>query len=412
MSYGSPPLLTEADCSVRLPDDMPNDNSEGCPGLESLELRDDGEFRPVTVDSYNRYKAKLYMIANSIMRDVYFSRRFSPPQLFERIRGYHKRLLDWERTIPQELRPESYTGRELGQDRVLRLYAVQAFTLRLSYDNTHLVLFRPFVSPNERRLVLDAEDDASTTQEPSPPESLPTEGTASQKLVATARNQCWTSAMRTSLLGEHLDIMDQVGHSLASVYIGVHAFSAGVMLSLLSLSDPLSSMAQESKRGMARLIQISGNLHMTIWRQMADVLTELMHVIATEETKALISGQTVSASPAKQTADVATFGCPPDEYPDATSDPGSVAMSAPTTEQLNPPPGAPAYLHHTVDGMGGAGMYTTPYSGDAFQPLTGSYMDDPALGLPRFGDMQQTGLVGGMPDIDQMWMWDGSYSYL
>jgi hypothetical protein len=377
-----------------------------------MELREDGTMRPVTVDSYNRYKAKLYMIANSIMRDVYFSRRLSRPRLFERIRGYHKRLLDWERTIPQELRPESYAGRDLTHDPILRLYAVQAFTLRLSYDNTHIILFRPFVSPNERKLVLKGDEDASSTQEPSPPESVHGGGggTATQKLVATARNQCWTSAMRTSQLGEHLDIVDQVGHSLASVYIGVHAFSAGVMLSLLCLSDPMSSMAQESKRGMARLIQISGHLHMTIWKQMADVLTELMHVIATEETKALIQGQTASASPTKQAADVATYGYPPDEYPEVPSDSGNANYPVPQTNMPLQPslPGVPTtYMNQNPD----VNMYQAPYNDDAFQSMPSDQMEDSPMGL-RFSDMQPAGLLGGVPDIDQMWMWDNSYSYL
>lgn len=407
-------MLNEKYCSVRQPIDM-EDNSQTCPGMDSLELRDDGEFLPVTIGSYNRYKAKLYIIAIPLMRDVYFSRHFSSEQLMRRIKSYHGRLLDWERSIPPELRLESYAGRVLGDDPTLRLFSIQAFTLRVSYDNVHLFLFRPFISLDRHQPTPRCIDIA--IQELSPPESSATDGSraaassASKRFIAIARSQCWTSAMRTSLIGQRLDVLKFVAHSFASVHVGVHAFSAGVMLSLLSLSDPLSSMAQESKRGMARLIQASSHLDLTIWKQLADVLTELMHIIATEETKTLISGELGNTS-VNDSPNVAVFGSPPDHYSQESGH-DRFKVSRQVAEPLTSQHGAPTHRDIAAEPVDRTVVTPEDYSEDAIQGMTDSYVDDEISEFTRHRDAQSTGWLGGAaPDVGQMWMWEGTYSYL
>ncbi|RSL55344.1 hypothetical protein CEP54_009409 [Fusarium duplospermum] len=121
MSWGTPPMLSEADCNVRQPVDI-EDAAEPCPGFCSLEKREDGEFRPVTIGSYNRYKAEMYKIAITIMRQIYFTKHRGPEELCRLISGLHQRLLAWERSIPPELRLESHTsiGSEDNRDAYLR----------------------------------------------------------------------------------------------------------------------------------------------------------------------------------------------------------------------------------------------------------------------------------------------------
>ena len=360
MSWGTPPMLSEADCNVMQPRDV-EDTMEQCPGYGSLEQREDGEIRPVTVGSYNRYKAEMYKIAVSIMRQVYFSPHHRPEELVRLISNLHQRLLAWERSIPPELRVESHPHIASGDSReasLQRMFAIQALTLRVSYDNVQIFLFRPLITiggvPRSR----------VTTRENSPAPA--TRGTSMENvpssLVKLAQQQCWTSATRTSMLAQRPDLLRLFQFGFPAIHVGVHAFSAGVMLGLLALLGPLSTRGQESKRGMARIIQIprTSTLRSHVWSQMTQVLTDLMHVIAAEETKALIANPAAlefSETPAKP--DV--FGEPPDHYTEITrlsqesgsSDPGaSIAVS---NEESDPAQGEGEFLNAHQPSTAGAG---------------------------------------------------------
>ncbi|RMJ19316.1 hypothetical protein CDV36_001005 [Fusarium kuroshium] len=316
MSWGTPPMLSEADCNVRQPVDIEEDAAEPCPGFGSLEKREDGEFRPVTIGSYNRYKAEMYKIAITIMRQIYFTKhRGGSEELCRLISGLHQRLLAWERCMPPELRLESHTsiGSEDNRDASLRrVFAIQALTLRVSYDNVQIFLFRPLIH------IGGVPRSHACTRESSP--SLVAragldQNNAPSSFIEIAQQQAWTSATRTSLVAQRPDLLRLFEFGFPAIHVGVHAFSAGVMLGLLALLGPLSARGQESKRGIARIIQIpkTTKLRSHVWSQMTDVLTDLMHVIAVEETKALIAdpaGLDCRGVPTKPDL----FGEPPDHY--------------------------------------------------------------------------------------------------
>lgn len=280
MSYGCPLLLNEADCGIRQPLDL-EDNSLTCPGFDSLERRQDGIYRPVTLGSFNRYRAQLHMIAASIIRDVYVRRDRTPEDLVKSISYYHSRLLNLERSIPPELKLTSHVGRATSftESLVLRTFACQAFTLQVSYDNVQLFLFRPFIA-------LNRPSTSPTLSREDRPQCYPEED-----LISTAQSQSWTSAMRTSRIGQHVEILKFLAFKPAPVHLAAHSFAAGVMLGLLALSNPVSERGQDCRHGIARLIQLPrlAGFNAPIWSQMTEILTDLMHVIASEQTKALIS---------------------------------------------------------------------------------------------------------------------------
>lgn len=312
MSYGRPCILAEDDFQVRQPIDV-DDSSDTCPGFHSLEQRDDGKFWPVTIQSFQRYRAKLYIIVASITRDVYVKRSRNFDEITNRVRELHSRLLDWERTIPPELKLDSYIGHSLDgpEKSLIRIFAVQAMSLQISYDNIQLFLFRPFLSHGKLSDMHDAVWDGVL---PSPASDQA--GRQLADIVTTAWNQCWVSALRTSLMGQHLGIARLIRRSPPSVHTGVSAFTAAVVLCLLALSNPLSARGQECKRGIARLIQVAGKaeLDAPIWMQMTQVLEDLMHVIAAEETKALVSGDG-DLAPQHGIVSLPVFGVPPSLYP-------------------------------------------------------------------------------------------------
>ncbi|KAM9884098.1 tall aerial hyphae-4 [Verticillium dahliae] len=268
MSWGTPPMLIETDCHVQQPLDV-EDSFEQCPKFGSTEIYEDGQSRPVTVGSYNRFKAKI-----TLSVDIE-----TPPEVVGLGKVYPP---------PPELRSESHPPNTIedGEDAALkRTFALQALTLQVSYDNVQILLFRPLISIGgvpRSRLSTRANSPAPATQA--------TFANVPSAFINIAQQQYWTSATRTSDVVKRPDLLRLFQFGFPAIHVGVHAFFAGVMLGLLALLSPLSARGQESKRGIARIIQIpkSSNLRSHVWSQMTMVLTDLMHVIATEETKALI----------------------------------------------------------------------------------------------------------------------------
>jgi len=423
MSYGRPCILAENDFEVRQPIDV-DDCTATCPGFHSLEQRDDGKFWPVTIQSFQRYRAKLYIIVASITRNVYFERNRHIDDITKRVGELHRRLLDWERTIPPELKLESYVGLNLDapENSLVRIFAVQAMSLQISYDNIQLFLFRPFLSHGKLSDINDSVSDG-VLRSPASGQA----GNQSADIVTTAWNQCWVSAMRTSLMGQHLNIARLTRRSPPGVHTGISAFTAAVVLCLLALSNPLSARGQECKRGIARLIQVASKaeLNAPIWMQMTQVLKDLMHVISTEETRVLVSGDE-DLDPHCGIGLLPSFGAPPSLYP------GPPAQSRPEQGRQGPEQGqADTSNGLTSVGLeaqqtGTANLFEPPGSADAVeecspqssdirmaavlhsmsQPVSGPTS---RMGFPDFGIYPEW-LGENLLSQSQTWIWDDAFS--
>ena len=308
MTYGRPCMLHATDLQVEMPVDM-DDTCTPCPGFESLELLANGAYEPVTTGSYHRYKSLLYMIAEPITSDMYFQKNRTMKDLVKQVKEVHRRLLDWEKRIPPELRLKSLARRQIGDvraDRVLDTFRLQALALQLSYDNVQLLLHRLMITYKGGHQIPLPLPDGQQTRDG---EETVGAGGPEGDISRVSRNQCWESAMRTSLIDESPAILDIIRHTPVGAYIGIQAFTAGVMLGIFALSNPFSSQAQESKRGIARLIRIPGTMgfHDAVWEQCAGILEDLVRLILTEEMKTLISedqGTTVT----NQGVQIPSFG--------------------------------------------------------------------------------------------------------
>lgn len=437
MSYGTSPMLNEADCSVQQPLDV-EDNSLRCPGFDSLEKRDDGRFLPVTMGSYNRYKAKLYMIASSIMQQIYFTQHHEQGELVRLLLSFHQRLLAWERSMPPELRLESHSPADLqsGLDASSRrVFAIQALTLRISYDNVQIFLFRPLITLGKMPKSRDRTRESSPTHQAPNLSPRSTFDRLPSRLLETAQAQCWTSALRTSFLSQRTDVLDLLQFSFPALHVGVHVFSAGVMLGLLALSNPLSPRGQECKRGIARLIQIpkSTRLQSHIWSQMTQVLTDLMHVIASEETKAIIAAPD-GPGLAEGCPNLPVFGSPPELYSAAahlSSNSGmQTVFSQP--EHISHGRADPSWESRNsgqpIQGHDSNAAATQQFSerpiaaqhGQVLPSTEAERSDPPSIGLSNEDTMNLSDLwiashaewLGDpLQAMSQVWMWDGSFPY-
>jgi hypothetical protein len=274
-----------------------DDSSARCPGFESLERLDDGSYEPVTILSYQRFKFKLYQMASRIIRNVYFNRRATLRDVVEKVKSINSRLLEWEQSIPDELRLSSYSSEtpDSRTEPILKIFRRQALALQLSYDNMQLILHRPL-------LAYDGSSKAISLSNNAPRRSgrdVPVQGTDSDNatldqdkdVFKVSKTRCWESAMRTSRIGEHPDILKDARNTYGAAYAGIQAFTAGVMLAIFALSNPLSTQAQESKRAISRLIKMPKLLgyRTAISDQCGVILEELIRLILAEEMKSLVS---------------------------------------------------------------------------------------------------------------------------
>ncbi|KFY76843.1 hypothetical protein V499_03621 [Pseudogymnoascus sp. VKM F-103] len=288
IAWGRPCSINDIDCQVSSLETL-DDAANPHPDLHSVEQLDNGRVEAVTTFSYQRFKFKLYSIASPIL-DVNFIKGGNAAQVIEKIQSLHERLLTWHESLPDELllkRESSWSQQPA--DTIRKTFRLQALALQLAYDNLQILLHRPLLQFNSQLLrqsqieILKTplgENDAS--HDPNSP---------SPRTFAISKAQCWESALRTANIVDHLDVLRAVKDTHAAAYIGIQLFTAGIMLSLMALSQPLLSQAQEGKMALARVICITKALgHRTLLSaQSGKILEALVSVIMSNEIKELLA---------------------------------------------------------------------------------------------------------------------------
>lgn len=213
-----------------------------------------------------------------------------------RVKEINQQLLEWDRSLPSELRLKSFVVEvdEPTLDPILKTFRLQALALQLSYDNIQLLLHRPLLTytgslysprlsgnlaggPAQDSLAHDSRTD------------VPTFG-VDDDLSQGCRSQCWQSAIRTSWIGDYPSILRAARNTYAAAYVGIQSFTAAAVLAIFALTDPLSNQAHDAKRAIARLIgaprTVGFRTHMS--DQCGSILEGLLRLILAEEMKSLI----------------------------------------------------------------------------------------------------------------------------
>ncbi|KEF55852.1 uncharacterized protein A1O9_07432 [Exophiala aquamarina CBS 119918] len=279
ITYGTTTIIKGSQCLVNLPQNI-DDTSARCPGFDSIEKLEDGTTQPVTTLSYQRYKFRLYRIAEPIMGEIYFHDGRPIPELVKKVQEINRQLVKWEETVPLELRPKSFSSLdpETSSDPLTRTFQLQALALQLSYDNIQLVLHRPLLVYNG---VLSLGHHVRVPKAPA----------SGSDFWEMSKDLCWKSAHRTACVDEYLAVLRPVQNFYTSSYIGIQTFTAGVMLGIFALSKPFEAQAQEAKRSIGRLVKMPKLLgyRTMISDQTGSVLQRLLRLILDEELKLLTS---------------------------------------------------------------------------------------------------------------------------
>lgn len=164
---------------------------------------------------------------------------------------------------------------------VLKLFRLQALALQLAYDNIQILLHRPLLPMSLRQIDVDPAADAGIR---------PLSDNQELRDEPTDAAQCWNSALRTSSVAKHIDILRSAKNTHAAAYIGMQMFTAGILLSVIALSGSSSSGTQESKRAIGRIIRLSKALgqHAILSAQSGKVLAALLRLIMEKEMQELL----------------------------------------------------------------------------------------------------------------------------
>ncbi|KAK5045422.1 hypothetical protein LTR84_009286 [Exophiala bonariae] len=295
MIFGRPYYIQDSEFQVSMVQNM-EDTTSRHPTLSSMEMNEYGNSENVTIFSYQKHKFKLYQLSSQVIANVHFRAGVGETDVGQRVKDIHEQLVAWHANLPPELRlSKSARRHELPKSAIEMTFDFQALALQLAYDNIQILLHRPMLSGNARPSRTDtAVHEPQHIARSSPafndfPSGITTPQTSpSQSSISKA--QCWASAIRTSELVNHKECLVAAIYTHASSYIGIHLFTAGMILTIVALSKPLSSQAQEAKRAISHIIRMLGWLEdrILLSHQSSKILEALVRLILEKEMKAIL----------------------------------------------------------------------------------------------------------------------------
>lgn len=346
MCYGLPLIISDGDCLADAPCENTVYPSPRCSSF--LMIEDDLAGAPhalssgkaVTLLTYQTYKLHVYVILGDIISSLYrppsaanplLSRFGSVPtapnghdgspsskakylvettqRLETKLRNWYAELPDALRLLPSDMTYPAYD--ELAQDdrdynqaeddeivipahddsprhaseatrrrrRRIRLaiYGLQALLLQLAYDNALILIHRPI-------LACRGVSSGTAGSDPS---------VVSREIFDLSVNACWQAALRISRIGNH-HIFQRGQQAHAISYVGIHLFTAGVVLGVFAKSDPLGRRGLTAKQALRRVIAMQRRLRrkVVVSGQGLAILENLAREVGRKEVATILAQDT------------------------------------------------------------------------------------------------------------------------
>lgn len=220
-----------------------------------------------------------------------YTQKVSHQQTGRIIQDVDKRLSEWREALPNELRLDVAQASK-GQSASTTLQEtlmLQALALQVAYDNILTLLHRLLL---HRPKPSDASDRLRT---PSPlpfaGQELPPINTPSARYSIlhtandTSTQRCLESALRSASICDLKHCLSMAKNTHALAYFGINLFTAGMILSTVALSRPLSLAAQQAKKAIRKILIASGafKADTPIACQTHRILGELVRLILEKE---------------------------------------------------------------------------------------------------------------------------------
>ncbi|KAJ5779751.1 fungal-specific transcription factor domain-containing protein [Penicillium paradoxum] len=315
MSYGFPQAIRDIDCDIDLPDPMPIGQS--LPSSNAMREEQ------VSLLSYKYLMSKLSILTKLILTEIYGA-NLSGPQgrgqpcdfancnstrhhLAHVIAFLETKLLKWKQEIPPQLHlnnPETasinYTSVEetdqdigaSGPKFVNYIYQLQALALGIAYENAKLLVYRPLLQYKQIPKV----------------GMTPTHSTG--PLYQTLYH-CRDAAIKISEIGS-ASIFSLAADTYAAAFIGIHTFTAGVTLCILTSIEPLTLESHKSKMGLHRLLGMQRTLapNSQLAAQGLGILERLTRLVMEKELKQMLAQTDTQATMVSTATEGQSYGSP------------------------------------------------------------------------------------------------------
>ena len=246
----------------------------------------------VSLSPYQIQLNRIYQITSPLLENIYGIRyshdRSLRSQMPTMIAKIDQLMQAWQDDLPPHLHLDKNDDVNFTSHIEEKMHRLQALSLQLTYDNLMIVIHRPLLADQGYRR--SRSQISNTSHLPGPPGGH----TTAQDLEGTndtSFRQCLNSALRISRVQQskrNLLALARGTHLVS--FLGMNLFTSSVVLFICALSDTLSDIAQEAKRGMARnlkmlkLLSGDGSLSM----QCSVILEDLVQQIVDKEKEEML----------------------------------------------------------------------------------------------------------------------------
>ena len=248
----------------------------------------------VCLSPYQIHLNRIYQIASPLLENIYGIRyshdRSLRSQMPSMVTKIDLLMQKWQDDLPTHLHLAKHEDVNLTCSMEEKMHLLQALSLQLTYDNLMIVIHRPLLADQGYRRArgsrVHREQSMTANMNPPPvPESDSTNDISFR--------QCLNSALRISRVQQskrNLLVLARGTHLVS--FLGMNLFTSSVVMFICALSDTLSDIAQEAKRGMARnlrmlkLLSGDGSLSM----QCSVILEDLVQQVVDKEKEEMLRG--------------------------------------------------------------------------------------------------------------------------
>jgi hypothetical protein len=213
------------------------------------------------------------------------------------VRDLDSRLCRWRDSLPSELRLDIISGRASSTSQPDNTFLLQALALQVAYDNILILLHRPLL--HSRAGPLQTPGRPQERAYPASPahETLPLASTQNPSSMVDkySRDRCLESASRSASLCDMKQYLMAAKSTHAVAHLSINLFTAGIVLSTVALSSPLSAVAQQAKNDIRKILIISEMFksESPIAPQTKQILSALVKVILDKELEALACTESI-----------------------------------------------------------------------------------------------------------------------
>ncbi|PIG82251.1 hypothetical protein AARAC_000009 [Aspergillus arachidicola] len=296
MSYSYPHGIKDSDCDVELLDALAKSSAGQSPATF-----DSTHQCPASLLSYKYLMSRLSILIKDALTSLcclgsHGSISGTPDglsnlqSLIRQVSDLDIRLQGSYAEIPDVLRLDtpiaSYTSiygsveemdRDIGAsgpDFENHIYQLQALSLKLAYENARVLVDHPLLA---YKMVCRAENEIDGTIDHPTPNPF-----------QLSMRACRDAALKTSELGI-THIVSLAADTYAASFLGIHTFTAGLTLCILSSIEALSSQSYQSKIGLRQLMSMQALLRLrsrsTLAAQGLDILKRLTRLVMEREFK-------------------------------------------------------------------------------------------------------------------------------